>query len=116
MATNAKPKAAEENDRSGVEANVMVWVERGTGTEYKLSFEHAKLLYIISFYGNASKNPEQPETWLRRMQLDVLMYEAIVAGKLDYDYAPSSRVYSYVSEGQNLYNRRYLNISQVRCE
>ena len=90
----------------------MVWIDKSTAKVYNISFEHTKVLYIVSFYGNASKNPAQPETWLRQIQLDVLIYEAIVAKKLDFDYAPVSRMYAYSVQGKVLFKRRYMNISQ----
>ena len=90
----------------------MVWTDKATGKVYNISFEHTKVLYLVSFYGNASKNPAQEETWLRQLQLDVLIYEAIVAKKLDFDYAPVSRMYGYTVQGKVLFKRRYMNISQ----
>jgi hypothetical protein len=92
--------------------NVMVWVDKQDGKEYRLSFEHAKLLYMISFYARSSRNKEEHETWLRELHLHVLIYEGIMAGKLDFDYAPSSRQYSYIKEGKSYTKRQYLNISQ----
>ena len=90
----------------------MAWTDKTTGKMYNISFDHTKLLYLVSFYGNASKNPAQPETWLRQMQLDVLIYEAIVAKKVDFDYAPLSRMYAYSIDGKVLFKRLYMNISQ----
>jgi hypothetical protein len=92
--------------------NVMVWVDKQDGKEYRLSFEHAKLLYLVSFYGKSSRNAEELETWLRELHLHVLIYEGILAGKLDFDYAPSSRQFSYVKDGKSHMKRQFLNISQ----
>jgi len=102
---------AEEGRTHG--QNVMVWVDKKDGKEYRLSFEHAKLLYMVSFYAVSSKNEDQPETWMRELPLNVMMYEGIVAGKLDFDYAPISRLFSYVEEGGGtVVKRRFLNFSE----
>jgi hypothetical protein len=92
--------------------NVMAWVDKVDGKEYRLSFEHAKLLYLVSFYGKASRNAEELETWLRELHLHVLIHEGILAGKLDFDYAPSSRQFSYTQDGKSHMKRQFLNISQ----
>jgi len=95
------------------EATQMVWFDKTDGKEYRLSFEHAKLLYLVSHYARASKSEEQPETWVRQLPLDVLMYEGICAGKLDFDYAPISRQFLYADEeGAVQVKRCYINISQ----
>jgi hypothetical protein len=99
-------------DEQQEQAHAMAWTDKTTGKMYNISFDHTKLLYLVSFYGNASKNPAQPETWLRQMQLDVLIYEAIVAKKVDFDYAPLSRLYAYSIDGKVLFKRLYMNISQ----
>jgi len=97
----------------GDEANTMVWFDKMDGREYRVSFEHAKLLYLISHYARSSKSDEQPETWVRELPLDVLMFEGICAGKLDFDYAPVSKQYLYADDNGELQVRRcYLNISQ----
>jgi len=96
------------------EANTLVWFDKMDGKEYRLSFEHAKLLYLVSHYARSSKSDEQPETWMRELSLDVLIYEGICAGKLDFDYAPVSRQYLYMDEddGECKVKRLYLNLSQ----
>ena len=95
------------------EANTMVWFDKLDGKEYRVSFEHAKLLYLVSHYARSSKSDEQPETWVRELPLDVLMYEGICANKLDFDYAPVSKQYLYADDNGELKVKRcYLNISQ----
>jgi hypothetical protein len=58
--------------------------------EAEWTADHLKLLYLVSRYAQAAAAPEDAEGWVRKNQLLVLMYECIVAGVLDYDYAPSS--------------------------
>lgn len=68
------------------------------------SEEHLKLLYLVSKYSHCAQSAEEKERWIRKIPLLVLIYEAIVAGVLDYDYAPAS---------ENIGTRRiYINISQ----
>ena len=54
------------------------------------SKEHAKVLYLMSKYAVCAVTAEDTESWIRQIPLLVLLYEGITAGKLDYDYAPSS--------------------------
>ena len=60
----------------------------GEGNEW--TADHLKLLDMISRYAKVAETPEEQEGWVRKNQLLVLMYECIVAGVLDYDYAPCS--------------------------
>ena len=69
----------EEEDGSGSE-----------GEEAEWTADHLKLLYLISQYAKAAREEGDKEGWIRKNQLIVLMYECIVAGCLDYDYAPCS--------------------------
>jgi WD repeat-containing protein 35 len=64
-----------------------------------------RLLYMISLYSHkATPGTDEKDEWVRKPALIVLLYEGIVAGVLDFDYAPSS---------QYIENRRvYLNVSQ----
>ena len=66
--------------------------------------DHLKLLYLISRYAECASNPEDREGWIRKNSILVLMYEGIVDGVFDYDYAPMS-----VLVGRN---RLWLNITQ----
>ena len=70
---------SEEEDGSGSE-----------GEEAEWTADHLKLLYLISQYAKTARTAEDSEGWIRKNQLIVLMYECIVAGCLDYDYAPCS--------------------------
>ena len=64
-----------------------------------------RLLYMISLYSRKSTpGTDEKDEWIRKAALIVLIYEGIVAGILDFDYAPSSA---------SIENRRvWLNVSQ----
>lgn len=64
-----------------------------------------RLLYTISLYTRrATPGTDEKDEWVRKPALIVLIFEGIVAGILDYDYAPSSAL---------IENRRiWMNISQ----
>eukprot|EP00605_Chrysophyceae_sp_TOSAG23-4_P001509 GSChrysophyteH1.ASY1.ANO1.1653.1 assembled CDS len=64
-----------------------------------------RLLYMISLYTKkASAGTDEKDEWVRKQALVVLLYEGIVAGVLDFDYAPAS---------VSIENRRvWMNISQ----
>jgi hypothetical protein len=66
--------------------------------------DHLKLLYLISKYAKCSLTAEEKEGWIRKNSLLVLIYEGIVAGVFDYDYAPVSAMVGT--------KRVWLNISQ----
>ena len=66
--------------------------------------DHLKLLYLISKYAKCSLTAEEKEGWIRQNSLLVLIYEGIVAGVFDYDYAPVSAMVGT--------KRVWLNISQ----
>lgn len=77
-------------------------------TPLDLSPNHFKLLYLISLYAIASNSTRQNERWIRHVPLLVVMFEGIVRGKFDFDYAPSSVRLSF--KGRTL--RRWINISR----
>ena len=52
--------------------------------------DHLKLLYMISRFAECATQPDEPESWIRKNSLLVLIYEGIVEGVFDYDYAPMS--------------------------
>ena len=56
------------------------------------SDQHLKLLYLISLHARCAINRWESEYWLRRNSLLALVYEAILAGTLDYDYSPEVMV------------------------
>jgi hypothetical protein len=62
------------------------------GEEAEWTADHLKLLYLISQYAKVARSADDNEGWIRKNQLIVLMYECIVAGVLDYDYAPCSMI------------------------
>ena len=64
-----------------------------------------RLLYMISLYTKkATPGTDEQDEWVRKQALVVLLYEGIVAGVLDFDYAPAS---------VSIENRRvWMNISQ----
>ena len=70
----------------------------------QITLEHYKLLYLVSRYSMYARNVTDNETWVRYQPLLVLMYELIVAGVIDYDYAPASAMVSG--------RRIYLNVTQ----
>ena len=52
-----------------------------------LTLEHFKILYLVSKYSQFAERVTDNERWVRFQPLLVLMYECIVAGVFDYDYA-----------------------------
>jgi hypothetical protein len=63
------------------------------------------LLYMISLYSHkAAPGTDEKERWVRKPALIVLIYEGILKGVLDFDYAPASAC---------IENRRiWMNVSQ----
>lgn len=76
--------------------------------EEEWSIDHAKLLYMLSKFAKCALHATDVESWMRQIPLYVLLYEAISAGVLDYDYAPSSQLIS--ANGGS--RRVWMNISQ----
>ena len=74
----------------------------------KMTENHLKLIYLISRYGKCATTPEEEETWIREVPLQVLVFEGIVNEVFDFDYAPIS-VQVSVAGGQR---RLWMNISQ----
>ncbi|TMW55734.1 hypothetical protein Poli38472_010616 [Pythium oligandrum] len=79
-----------------------------TKTPAELSPNQFKLLYLISLYAVAANSTKQNERWMRQVPLLVLMYEGIISGVFDFDYAPASVRLSFT--GRTL--RRWVNFSQ----
>ena len=59
---------------------------------------------MLSIYTHVAQTEEEKEEWIRKPALMVLIYEAVVAQVLDYDYAPQSQLVEA--------RRKYFNISQ----
>ena len=89
---------APSSTRIGQEVDV-TFTDEDSGEEITLSVDHVKLLYLISRYARCALGPDQTESWIRQIPLLVLVYEGVIAGVLDYDYAPCSRLVS--AEGQS---------------
>eukprot|EP00501_MAST-03F_sp_TOSAG23-6_P001465 GSMAST32.ASY1.ANO1.1523.1 assembled CDS len=70
--------------------------------------EHCRILYLISKYANAAQLATDEETWIRQIPLSVLLYEGIVAGVIDLDYAPVSCLVSH----HGVSRRLWMNVSQ----
>ena len=74
------------------------YTEEGSASEMSESEEeeeewtndHLKLLYMISKYAECATSADEDESWIRKNSLLVLIYEGIVEGVFDYDYAPMS--------------------------
>lgn len=69
-----------------------------------LTPEHYKLLYFISKHSRMAEKVTDKELWVRYIHVMVLVYEAIVAGVFDYDYAPYGEMVGS--------KRMLLNVSQ----
>lgn len=94
---------------AGSEDDVVLWFKNPeTGENCGLTEDHCKLLYMMSKYARSAQSASEPESWIRQMSLLVLIYEGIVAGVLDYDYAPCS----YVVSAQGSSQRLWVNITQ----
>jgi hypothetical protein len=76
--------------------------------DVRWSLNHARLLYMISRFAVPAKSIEEDESWIRQVPLLVMIYEGIVLGILDLDYAPQSVLVS-----QDGYSKRcFMNVSQ----
>jgi len=67
-----------------------------------------RLLYLIDLHTTKANDREGSDRWIRKQALSVLVYEGVISGVFDYDYAPQSslienrRVWVHVSqEGQS---------------
>ena len=75
-----------------------------SGQQSSWTANQLRLLYLVSRYSQPALRPGEPEQWVRRIPLLVLVYECISAQVLRYDYAPCS----VPMEGR----RYFMNISQ----
>lgn len=63
-----------------------------------------RLLYLIDLHTAKATDRESSDRWVRKQALSVLIYEGIISGIFDYDYAPQSSLVE---------NRRvWINVSQ----
>ena len=76
--------------------------EEEDGSDVELSEDHTRLLYLIYCFTERTDTDE--ETWIRKVPLMVLIYEGIVEGVFEYDYAPAADIVNG--------KRTYLNLSQ----
>jgi hypothetical protein len=92
----------DDGDEENVEGD---WQEFA---DVRWTLNHARLLYMISNYAVPAKSIEEDESWIRQVPMLVMIYEGIVAGILDLDYAPQSVLVS-----QEGYSKRcFMNVSQ----
>eukprot|EP01047_Picozoa_sp_COSAG01_P052892 COSAG01_NODE_5609_length_4148_cov_12.547296_1_plen_762_part_00 len=89
----------DDDEYSGSETNADGYTEDYTATvntvteeadDEEWTEEHLKVLYLVSKYAKQAESADDKEGWIRETQLLVLLYEGVVAGALDYDYAPMS--------------------------
>eukprot|EP01135_Chromosphaera_perkinsii_P006580 Nk52_evm5s553 gene=Nk52_evmTU5s553 len=59
------------------------------GEVHGLTIDHMRLLYLIGKYSKVAMKREEKEEWIRSNSLLVLIYEGVVSGAFDYDYAPT---------------------------
>eukprot|EP01039_Chlorochromonas_danica_P008189 gene8188-9034_t len=95
------PRRDEEVASSGSDTETESEEDEDTG----LTENQNRLLYMISLYSRrATPGTDEKDQWVRKPALIVLVYEGIVAGVLDYDYAPSSALVQI--------RRIWMNVSQ----
>ena len=78
--------------------------------ELGLTENQCRLLYLVSLYTRPAKKGNEKEEWVRQQALMVILYEAIVAGVLDYDYAPAA---SLVQNRRVFFNKSQEGASDV---
>ena len=94
----------DDYSRSGVDEEPEESEEESEEEEEEWTNDHLKLLYMVSRYAACAETADDEETWIRKNSLLVLMYEGIVEGVYDYDYAPISQLVGR--------KRLWLNITQ----
>ena len=94
----------DDYSRSGVDEEPEESEEESEEEEEEWTNDHLKLLYMVSRYAACAETADDEETWVRKNSLLVLMYEGIVEGVYDYDYAPISQLVGR--------KRLWLNITQ----
>ena len=100
----------DDDDVPPVKYKYTVKHEDGTSEiiEEEWSPEHAKILHLMSLYAKCALTPTDNESWIRSIPLLVLMYEGVVAGAIDFDYAPCSVLITQHGKSK----RVWLNITQ----
>eukprot|EP00282_Hemiselmis_andersenii_P008116 CAMPEP_0114125648 /NCGR_PEP_ID=MMETSP0043_2-20121206/9410_1 /TAXON_ID=464988 /ORGANISM="Hemiselmis andersenii, Strain CCMP644" /LENGTH=416 /DNA_ID=CAMNT_0001218583 /DNA_START=143 /DNA_END=1389 /DNA_ORIENTATION=+ len=76
--------------RGDLEADELLrgdWQNVG-GREWTVA--HAKLLYLVYFYAQASSHLDEDDSWLRHAHMVVFIHEAVNSGILAYSMVPSS--------------------------
>jgi hypothetical protein len=76
--------------------------------EEEWSFEHVKLLYMMSKFAKCAMSADDQEGWIRSIPLLVIMFEGITAGCIDFDYAPQSTLISIDGASR----RVWMNVTQ----
>ena len=82
--------------------------DRVEATADDLEDPHFRLLYALSRYATAAVEETDDEGWIREVPLNVMIFEGVRAGALDFDYAPCSQLVSY----EGVSRRLWINVSQ----
>lgn len=100
-----KPPPRKEKEEDVVSSGSDTASESEEDEDTGLTENQNRLLYMVSLYSHkATPGTDEKDEWVRKQALIVLSYEGIIAGVLDYDYAPSSAL---------IENRRiWMNTSQ----
>ena len=101
FASGSSPKSLAKEDALEIK-------DRNSGRFIKKIFasdvqNRQRLLYLISLYSEPAR-PEEKGLWIRKVPLQVFMFEGVIREIFDWDYAPAS---VFTSEG-----RTFINISQ----
>ena len=100
----------DDDDEPPVKYTYTIKHEDGTSelVEEEWSPEHAKILYLMGLYAKCALTASDNESWIRNIPLVVLIYEGIVAGTIDFDYAPKSVLIT--ANGKS--KRVWMNVTQ----
>jgi len=103
--TKKPDKKPEEEDDDSISSGSATESESEEDEDTGLTENQNRLLYMISLYSHkAAPGSDEKEMWVRKPALVVLLYEGVVSGVLDFDYAPMSVL---------IENRRvWMNVSQ----
>mmetsp|Transcript_20530 Transcript_20530/g.44492 ORF Transcript_20530/g.44492 Transcript_20530/m.44492 type:complete len:312 (-) Transcript_20530:12-947(-) len=87
-----------------LESDSETLVEDSDDEDTGLTNNQNRLLYLIDLHTKKADDREGSDRWARKQALSVLIYEGIISGIFDYDYAPQSAL---------IENRRvWTNVSQ----